>query len=147
MIIDKLKNAVSNKNWQLVCEAIEALDGTRIQIDNDQDEFLSKLEALKNEFITKTKKDSPATKVVKEEQTNPNKRPNLFEDMKKDLVIDDEKGSEFIDDSPRPNKQKRAAYNPVSVKCNGCKKSFEVNPIFAKQDYVCDRCVGKKYAQ
>mgnify|MGYP005831998743 CR=1 FL=1 len=69
---------------------------------------------------------------------------NKFEDMS-DLDLDKPNGYDKINDDTPRTKRSRSSYNSVGVKCTECGKKQKINPMFKKNDYVCDRCVGKKF--
>jgi DNA-directed RNA polymerase subunit RPC12/RpoP len=69
---------------------------------------------------------------------------NKFEDMS-DLEIDKPDGYDKINDATPRTKRSRSSYNAVEIKCSECGKKQKINPMFKKDNYVCDRCVGKKF--
>ena len=71
---------------------------------------------------------------------------NKFEEMMS-LDIDKPEGYDKIDDSGPRSPRARNDYSPVKMTCEECNKVFSVNPVFKKDNYVCDRCVGKKFGR
>lgn len=150
MIIDKLKKAVAENNWDLVCEAVYDLDGSTIEKTSnnpEENDFLTKLDQLKNEFLSgkTTKSFRPPVETFVPQSP---KRENLFEQMKDQIKPEQEPGYDLIDDTvASSNRPKRAPYKDSEVKCETCNKTFKVHPMFFKSNYVCDRCVGRKHAK
>jgi hypothetical protein len=71
---------------------------------------------------------------------------NKFEEMM-GLEVDKPEGYDNIDDSGPRSPRTRSEYNSATVVCEECKKDIQVNPIFKRDNYVCDRCVGKKFGR
>jgi hypothetical protein len=97
------------------------------------------------------KKSEPKQKddfILKKE--NASKTPqfthNKFEEMM-GLDVDKPEGYDKIDDSGPRSPRTRGGYKPATMQCEECKRSVDVNPIFKKDNYICDRCVGKKFGR
>jgi hypothetical protein len=43
----------------------------------------------------------------------------------------------------RPTERKRKPYKPVEQTCEKCGKSETVNPTHARQNYTCNKCMGR----
>ena len=58
--------------------------------------------------------------------------------------VDD--GSEFSDvETPEVSRsQRRKPIEYVSQVCDACGKTFDVHPTFARETYICDRCIRNK---
>lgn len=58
--------------------------------------------------------------------------------------VDD--GSEFSDvETPQVSRsQRREPIKYVQQTCDGCSKVFDVHPTFARETYLCDRCIRNK---
>ena len=69
---------------------------------------------------------------------------NKFEDML-DLHVDRPEGYDKINDNVKRTPRTRKGFETVDLFCISCNKTFQVNPIFKKNNYVCDRCVAKKF--
>lgn len=68
---------------------------------------------------------------------------NKFEDMV-DLDTEKPEGYEALNDDIKPTKRSRRAYTPIDVECASCHKHFAINPLFKKDFFTCDKCVGKR---
>lgn len=71
---------------------------------------------------------------------------NKFEQMI-GLEVDKPEGYDNIDDGGPRSPRIRGEYESVKMICEECNKVFAVNPIFKKDNYICDRCVGKKFGR
>jgi len=71
---------------------------------------------------------------------------NKFEEMM-GLDVDKPEGYDIIDDSGPRSPRNRNEYQTVTMMCEGCNKKFDINPVFKKDNYVCDRCIGKKFGR
>jgi DNA-directed RNA polymerase subunit RPC12/RpoP len=69
---------------------------------------------------------------------------NRFEDME-NLDIDKPDGYDKIDDSTPRSKRSRKSYASVELSCSNCGKKVSTHPMFKKDNFVCDRCVSKKF--
>lgn len=139
MIIQDLKDAVSNRDWNLVTKVIEELDGTVLEISDAPDPneaILKELDAIRERVLNGTT-TTITTKEPKRRGKREN-RPNLFEEMISTLPIEKEPGEEFIDDTVARKRQPREAYEDVPVFCTDCNKTVLVNPMFKRDVYKCD---------
>lgn len=77
-------------------------------------------------------------KICRKEQIDLSKsKINLFHDdqesFQEDTAIQKKITGKPVKRSPK--------YKPTQVTCSTCQKTFEVNPIFARENYRCDRCI------
>jgi rubrerythrin len=98
---------------------------------------VKKSENNKHDFAIKTNK--PSRKV------SGNNRKNKFEDMT-DIIFEAEReqGYDKINDKIKPTSRDRKSYSTKAVKCVECNKNFDVHPMFVRDNYVCDRCIGRR---
>lgn len=70
---------------------------------------------------------------------------NKFEEMQ-DVIAEAgrENGYDKIDDNIKPASRKRKSYSTKDVSCVECNKKFNVHPMFARDNYTCDRCIGRR---
>ena len=61
------------------------------------------------------------------------------------LDVDKPEGYDKINDDVSRSPRTRSGYKSATMACNDCGKTLDVNPIFKKDNYVCDRCIGKKF--
>lgn len=82
----------------------------------------------------------------KPKQTVQSSTENKFESMSG--IIEEaerEAGYDSIDDSVyKKSERTRRQYSTKSVTCLQCLNKFEVNPIFARDNYVCDACISRR---
>lgn len=139
-------------------EIVDANSYSR-QFHDMKSEILSALrEELGQEKKTQPKKPSPK-KDVKPKQSDDfsvkNNKPsrkvtdrpstNKFEQMQ-DLTAEaeQENGFDKINDNVKPVERSRKTYSPKKVACTECGGINEVNPIFARETYTCDKCMKKR---
>lgn len=134
-IENSLELAMDKNNWAYVADAYKILSGLSIDIpqaepDNVLKSVMARLEKLEN---------------MGDEQTK-NKRQsgNKFDTMT-DLLGDaaKENGFDKINDNIKPCERNRPAFSYKNVTCRECNRSMDVHPMFAKENYVCDKCVGR----
>lgn len=77
------------------------------------------------------------------ESKTPVWRGNKFEEMG-DLDVEKPEGYDAIKDDIKPAKRNRKAYTTVDIECKSCNKKVSINPIFKKEIFVCDKCIGKR---
>jgi hypothetical protein len=55
-------------------------------------------------------------------------------------------GFDRINDSKQTDKKRniRKKYKQVSVTCGSCGNIFQVNPMFARDNYTCDACLTRR---
>jgi len=92
----------------------------------------------------KTKQDSDFQVKQQQQSRTPVAGKNKFEDML-DLHVDRPEGYDKIDDNVKRTPRTRKGFETIDLFCISCNKTFPVNPIFKKDNYVCDRCVAKKF--
>ena len=72
---------------------------------------------------------------------------NKFEDME-DVISEAGRDSGFdqINDSKNPKRKRntRRKYKQASVTCGSCNNTFQVNPMFARENYTCDGCLTRR---
>lgn len=70
---------------------------------------------------------------------------NKFDDMA-DVIAEagKENGYEKINDNIKRSNRSRKSYSPKTVTCTDCNSKSEVNPLFARDSYVCDKCLQKR---
>lgn len=81
----------------------------------------------------------------KPERTVKAGKENKFESMLN--VVEEaekEKGFDLIDDTQKREKSTRNPYKAVEVSCAICEKMYNVNPLFARETYTCDKCLTKR---
>lgn len=171
-IAELLQKALEECNWEFVADVYEMMTGKRVEPPEPDDvldilDGISKrISNLEYNFLsdkketTKKKKEVIKTDSPKkiEEKTDfsvasnkPSRkisgenRENKFEQMF-DVVNEAEResGYEKINDKIEPTARARKAYSDKSVTCGECNKTLKVNPIFVRDNYVCDRCLGKR---
>lgn len=173
-IRELLHEGLTNNEWSCVSEAYFLITGERVQIQEADETMsvlkelmtrIDKLQSDKNETPVKKprKRGRPRKKKVEDNddtieefavrKTKPKddkivkaSNVNKFESM--DGVLEEaeqEKGFNQIDDSKVVKSERaRRKYTPAKVTCNQCNKSYEVNPLFAKGNYTCDKCIYRR---
>jgi hypothetical protein len=158
---ERLEDALADKDWELVSEALYIISGARIDPPQEDDVLAQLMKRLDN-LESGTPKSKPEKrqkvpyipKVPKTpEVTNPSSRgrkgkihngkPNKFEEMT-DLLseVEKEPGYDAIKES-KTRVKRRPPYKPAKVKCSKCHETFEVSPKLVKENFVCDDCIGK----
>lgn len=70
---------------------------------------------------------------------------NKFDDMHDVLAeAEREQGYDKIDDNVERTNRTRKTYTTKTVTCTSCGAISEVNPMFARDGYICDRCLQKR---
>jgi hypothetical protein len=139
MIIQDLKDAVSNRDWNLVAKVIEELDGSVLEISDGPDPneaILKELDAIRERVLKGT--TTTITSKAPKKRNKRGNRPNLFEEMISTLPIEKEPGEEFLDDTVARKRETRAPFEEVPVLCTDCNKTVMVNPMFKRDFYKCD---------
>ena len=144
------------KDKDLILEMLESakslLQAAKDVVDNSEAVVTEKTKPVKKKRGRPPKKK---TKPEPQEDFTENKASisrtpefthNKFEEMMS-LDIDKPEGYDKIDDSGPRSPRARNDYSPVKMTCEECNKVFSVNPVFKKDNYVCDRCVGKKFGR
>ena len=141
------------KDKKLILEMLESakslLQAAKDAVDNSEDAVAEKPKPVKKKRGRPAKKKpEPKPKedftVRQAESKTPKFSHNKFEEMM-GLDVDKPEGYDKIDDSVSISPRNRGGYKPVSLTCVECNRSVDVNPIFKKDSYICDRCVGKKF--
>lgn len=162
-----LYEGITDNNWECISEAYEIMSGERV--DAPEPEPADELSvSLKNmmERLEKLEKQDPPKKNTRQSRSKAQKsepkvdenfsKPkksrkvessgrNKFDDMQ-DAIAEAgrETGFDKINDNVKPSERNRRHYKPASVSCDNCGKSFEVNPQFVRENYVCDRCITRR---
>lgn len=148
-IENSLELAIDDRNWSYVANAYEAISGESIDIpeaepDNALKSVMARLEKLENMGNEQT--TTAKSKNSKKGRPSKNKRQsgNRFDTMT-DLLGDaaKENGFDKINDNIKPCERNRPAFSYKNVTCRECNRSMDVHPMFAKENYVCDKCVGR----
>ena len=131
-------------------------------------QMMSRLDSLENEkqaVKPKKKKRRPRKKKVEEEPvskaeddftvsgTNRSRKVSdrvmsdkKFEDME-DVISEAgrDNGLDQINDKQTNRKRNtRKKYKQVNVTCGSCSNTFQVNPMFARENYTCDGCLVRR---
>jgi hypothetical protein len=167
-----LEKALEECNWEFVSDVYEMMTGKRIEPPEPDDVFnmlasisekISNLESnLLSDKKQSVKKKNPAQKTSISKKTDvqadfsvasnkPSRkiseqfRENRFEQMT-DVIHEAERESGYdkINDKIKPSSRQRKAYADKSVTCHECGNTSKVNPMFARENYICDRCLGKR---
>ena len=144
------------KDKDLILEMLESakslLQAAKDVVDNSEAVVTEKTKPVKKKRGRPPKKK---TKPEPQEDFTVNKASisrtpefthNKFEEMMS-LDVDKPEGYDKIDDSGPRSPRARNDYSPVKMTCEECNKVFSVNPVFKKDNYVCDRCVGNKFGR
>jgi len=140
------------KDKKIILEMLESakslLQAAKDIVDRDKDPATEKTKPVKKKRGRPPKKKSEPLKqdftVQQAESKTPVFAHNKFEEMM-GLDVDKPDGYDKINDDITRSPRTRGGYKPATMICNECGKSLDVNPIFKKDNYVCDRCVGKKF--
>lgn len=150
-----LEEAALERDWFFVCDAYKVLFGTELDLSDEPEpeenntdkvilQMMKRIEQLelKPNSAPKTKTKKPTKGLVKAgEKISWNK----FDEMSGLLgEAGKEVGFDKINDKVKPVQRNRQAYKPTSVKCEACQASFEVNALFARENYTCDACLKKR---
>jgi hypothetical protein len=156
---EQLFEAIQNKDWGMVADVYTSLTGEEIEVDSDEkminsqfQELLNRVNKLENNTTTSKSNKSTKQKKSKVDKTVANTRNKKSKDRvnKFDLMsdvlpeVDKEVGFDKIDDNIRPCHRDRPRFSTKEVTCRECKKSSEVHPMFAKENYICDKCLPKR---
>jgi hypothetical protein len=157
-----LKDALISGDWSGVSEAYFMLSGERIEpLESDTASILlsimKKLDGLtqsnpkkitaKKQKANKKQVDSSFSVVSNKpsRKVTDRRNENKFDNMQ-DIVAEAEKESGYdkINDNIKPSNRSRKSYSTKSVTCTECGSSNEVNPLFARDTYICDRCLQRR---
>ena len=144
------------KDKELILQMLESakslVQAAKDVVDNTDETISEKPKPAKKKRGRPPKKKAgpkPAED-FKVNKTNTSKTPefthNKFEEML-GIEVDKPEGYDNIDDSGPRSPRTRSGYQPAQMTCAECSKVVAVNPIFKKDNYVCDRCIGKKFGR
>ena len=155
-VASTLESAVDGQDWSLVIEAYNLLTGLDLDEpktpDNPGDilsELMGRLSRLEEKRSVekpqaqKKSKIPKAPEVIKTTKSKTVRSTNKFEEMT-DLLseVGKEPGFKKINDKVKPIKRSRRPYKPARVECSKCKKTYEISPALARENYQCDGCIG-----
>ena len=172
-VVQLLYSALETGNWENVSEAYFLLSGERIDTPKEPEvinfdtlkDVVDRLEQLEKQKkpAEKTRRGRPKKKPVDQSnngsdnedflvkpRTSKSKRErasvkNKFESMTGVLEeAEQEKGIDKIDDSKYTPKNKRKAFTAKNVTCSECNTASEVHPLFARDNYICDKCLSRR---
>lgn len=145
-IENSLELAIEENNWAYVADAYKILSGQSIEIphnesDNTLKSVMARLEKLENKGGDQTTVKKPKKGRASKEKVSSN---NKFDSMT-DLLADaaKENGFDQINDKIQPSERNRPRFSYKNVTCRECNRSMDVHPMFAKENYICDKCVGR----
>lgn len=169
-IAELLKKALADADWTSVSEAYYMLSGERM-IEPGETDVFSMFTSIMNKLddVMESKPEKkPRTPAKKKSRTSVKKKPevdndfsirsnkpsrsiadrqfeNKFETMN-DVIAEAERESGYdkINDNIKPTSRSRKSYKTKTVKCIECSKSSDVNPVFAKENYICDNCLQRR---
>lgn len=163
LVVDKLKEAIENKDWDCVSEVFFMITGSEKVVDEDSSEITeitqmfkvlqSRIDGIQN---NKTKKNNltprpraplrtKTTRASRSKSDAENKRPNKFEEMTGlDAEVKRERGYDKINDNVKPSQRTRERFKTVAAVCVDCGKNFDIHPTLLKENYVCDKCLIRR---
>lgn len=171
-IANLLQKALEECNWEFVSDVYEMMTGKRIEPPTPDDVFdvlsniSERISNLESNLLSEHKKPTKRKRAVKKASTpkkaevksdfsvasekksrkiSGDNRENKFEQMT-DIMEEAEKESGYdkINDDIKPTSRNRKTYSEKNVKCSECDKTFKVHPMFVRENYVCDRCIGRR---
>jgi len=132
---------------QLLKSAIETDDAELIEMANT---ILAKIKEPKNKTKPLTTKDgedflSPIKKSeIEDSKRNGIRTPvNKMPERKNEFYDDGTEAKDITTPDFQPTERKRKPYKPVEQTCGRCGKAETVNPTHARENYICDKCLGK----
>jgi len=128
-IKDLLKEIMKTKDPDLIKMATDMLKS-----ENTDTQEATRDNSSEKEFEFTMKPTSSSS--VGGTPVNKTPRANSF--------VDD--GTESLDiktPSFTPTERKRAAYKPIQQTCTRCSKSEMVNRTHARENYICNKCLGR----
>lgn len=161
-VLGLLEEAAEGRNWTSVEEAYKLLSGNRIEVSPESDaetalsKIMKRIEQLESKPKVSKAPKKEKTPVVRSKQHNnrsvkmPKKEQVVVSNNKFDKMSDvfsevgKEAGFDKINDNIEPAQRGRRAYKETSVKCESCQNTFEVNPVFVRENYTCDKCLRKR---
>lgn len=169
-ILELLRTGLQVGNWECIAEAYYGLTGENLEIPEIEPEdatssmlkeMMQRLDKIEGQSSsTKKSKKATAKKLkvndaVSEDFSVKSKkasrkvtdrtRENKFDSMQ-DAIQEAGKEQYYdrIDDKVKPSKRSRKAYSTKTVTCGECRATSEVNPVFARDNYVCDKCLQRR---
>lgn len=162
-----LKEALASGDWSFVAQAYFMLSGEKVDpMESDAFSLLSvilnKIQEIKDDMSDKPKKKKPdKPKIIEKKEEidkqflmeynkpsrkiSGNQSENKFELMSDAIAeAERESGYDKINDNVTPTKRSRKTYSTKKVVCTECNRSFDVNPMFAKDNYICDKCLQRR---
>ena len=127
-----LKKAKETGDMELLDLATDLLSA---EASNNTEEPVSKQKTEPQsefEFVMKQEADS----TVSGAPVNKTPRTNTFFD-------DGTEARDITTPDFKPTERKRRPYKPVEQTCSRCNKSETVNPTHARENYVCNKCMGR----
>tara|TARA_R100000152_G_C6781331_1_gene215614 strand:+ start:2827 stop:3345 length:519 start_codon:yes stop_codon:yes gene_type:complete len=168
-IIKLLETAVQDRDWTSVAEVYTILTGNSIDVPEPEDAssmlstLMERIEKLEEKPAKKKRgrppKNSKVTKAEKPKDNNDfsvrsNQRSrkvtdrvieNKFDDMREAIAeAGQDKGFDQIDDNTNRSQRNRREYSPKTVTCVDCGSSSTVHPLFARDNYTCDKCMQRR---
>lgn len=127
---------------ELLDSARDLIEAAYKMVDGEQTESTEAIQKVPEVERPKEKLDYEF-QVKPVESKTPVWSKNMFDEMQ-DLDIEKPEGYETINDNIKPTNRSRKSYTPITVKCSACDKKVSINPIFKKDIFVCDKCIGKR---
>jgi hypothetical protein len=144
--IENYENPLDQNTNELFSILMERID--RLEENKTNNRSKSKNSSADKKKPTKVNQDDEVNfslDIPKKSRKVQSTRENKFEKMT-DVLIEAEKENGFdkIKDNVKPSERNRKQYTPKNVQCTECNKSYEVHPLFAKDNYTCDKCISKR---
>ena len=135
---------VELKNMMERREKLEEKDPPKKKTRQSRSKVQKSKPKVYEDLCTEVRQDENFSKPKKSRKVESSGR-NKFDDMQ-DAIAEAgrETGFDKINDNVKPSERNRRHYKPASVSCDNCGKSFEVNPQFVRENYVCDRCITRR---
>lgn len=86
----------------------------------------------------------PEKNTTKKRGRKPKSKANKFVDDGLDVSKEEVGYDQIQDNNQSVKRNRREPFKLASCVCEDCKKTFEVNPVFKRDYYVCDSCISKK---
>lgn len=86
----------------------------------------------------------PEKNTTKKRGRKPKSKTNKFVDDGLDVSKEEVGYDQIQDNNQSVKRNRREPFKLASCICEDCKKTFEVNPVFKRDYYVCDSCISKK---
>jgi hypothetical protein len=151
IVVDNIEHAIENKDWNAIANAYALITGRKIEVPSDDKivdsqfkELLERVNKLENNTTT-TKSNKTSKTGRKKATAKQEEKINRFEQMVDILPeVDKEDGFDKINDNIKPTSRNRPKFSQKQVTCRECGKTNEVHPMFAKENYICDRCLNRR---